>query len=114
MAAILRGAKIGSSSLRYFFCSGRIDLQRDHGPRVLEVDGVHVGREDLGMAQGLVDLRLGREQDAHALDRHDRALAHELEDGLRVGRHLGIHAGQRILFLAFVRRFSDGIHGSSR
>ena len=35
-----------------------IDLQRDHGPLVLEVDRIHVGGEDLGVAQGEVDLLL--------------------------------------------------------
>ena len=77
----------------------RVDLQRDHGPLVLEVDRVHVGGEDLGVPERFVDLRPARQEHAVAVrqvDRHDRVLAHELVDGLGVGRHFGIHARQRV------------------
>ena len=44
----------------------RVDLERDHRPLVLQVDGVHVGREDLGVTQGEVDVLLARQEDARA------------------------------------------------
>ena len=34
---------------------GRVDLQRDQRPDVAEVDRFAVGREDLGVAEGLVE-----------------------------------------------------------
>ena len=79
----------------------RVDLQRDHRPLVLEVDRVHVGGEDLGVAQGLVDVRLARQQRPPArrqsVDGHDRhVVAQHLADGLRVGGHLGAHALHRV------------------
>ena len=52
---------------------GRVDLQRDHRPLVLEVDRSHVGREDLRMAEGLVDVGLAAQDDARALKGHHRA-----------------------------------------
>ena len=68
---------------------GRVDLQGDHGPLVLEVDRVHVGGEDLRVTQGLHDLFLARQQDPPGarrhVDGHDRhVVAQQLERGLRV------------------------------
>ncbi len=79
----------------------RVDLQGDHRPLVAQVDRVHVGREGLGVAQGLHDVRLAREQDPvprrQVVDGHDGHLvAQRLPDRLRVGGHLRTHGAHRI------------------
>ena len=77
----------------------RVDLQRDHRPLVLEVDGIDVGGEDLGVPKGEVDVLLAREEDArvgadvHGHHRH--FVPQHLVRRLRVGRHVGVHGRQR-------------------
>jgi hypothetical protein len=72
---------------------GRVDLERDQRPCVLEVHRGHVGREELRMAQGFVDVDLAAQDDAGALNGHDRAaVPQRLEHRLRVGRHVPVHA----------------------
>ena len=61
----LAGGEDRVEELAVLLVVGRVDLQGDQGPDVLQVHGVGVGREDLGMAEDLVDLDLAGERHAH-------------------------------------------------
>ena len=71
----------------------RVDLERDHRPLVLEVDRVHVGREDLGMAQRLRDLLLAREEDARARRHVDGITGISSRSTLKMGCGLAAISG---------------------
>jgi hypothetical protein len=94
----LAGGEDGIEQLPELLVLRWVDLQRDQRPDVLQVHRVRVRREDLGMAQDLVDVQLAGEDHTHALDRHDRhGVPQHLEHGLRVGRHFGVHRRERVV-----------------
>jgi len=79
-----------SSSLRNFLCSaGRSGVDERAG--VLEIHRGHIGREELRMAQGLVDIDLAAQDNARPGMPGRTAVPQRLEHGLGVGRHVRVH-----------------------
>ena len=69
---------------------GRVDLQRDERTVVAEMDRVHVGREDLGVAQREHHVLVAGDDHAHVRVHHRALVVEPVVDGLRACHDLGV------------------------